>query len=190
MTGRDTGERHRVSTPLELLFDLTLAIAFGQAGAQMAKLLEHGHDLHAMVAFVFAVFAISWAWINYTWQASAFDNDGVFFRVATLIQMVGVLVIALGLPQLFHSIDAGREIDTRVVVGGYVVMRLGIIAVWIRAARHDAARRGPALTYAALWRPWSQRVAGQALSAPPAASCSAICRWMSSMSSSRTAVIT
>lgn len=39
MTGRDPSEPHRASTPLELLFDLTLAIAFGQAGAQMAHML-------------------------------------------------------------------------------------------------------------------------------------------------------
>jgi low temperature requirement protein LtrA len=150
MTGRDPSEQHRASTPLELLFDLTLAIAFSQAGAQMAHLLQAGHFANAIAAFMFAVFAVSWAWINYSWLASAFDNDDVFFRVATMVQMVGVLVIALGLPQLFHSIDLGHHIDTSVVVGGYVVMRLAIIALWLRIARHDAAQRRTALRYAVL----------------------------------------
>lgn len=150
MTGRDTGEQHRAATPLELLFDLTLVIAFSQAGVQMAHLLELGHFGPAIAAFMFGVFAVSWAWINYSWLASAFDNDDVFFRVATMVQMVGVLVIALGLPQLFRSIDEGHHADTSVVVGGYVVMRLAIIALWLRAARHNPDLRRTAYLYAGL----------------------------------------
>ncbi len=43
MTGRDPGERHRAATPLELLYDLTLVVAFGVAGAQSAHALAAGH---------------------------------------------------------------------------------------------------------------------------------------------------
>ncbi|NYJ32695.1 low temperature requirement protein A [Nocardiopsis aegyptia] len=150
MAGRDPGEAHRGATPLELLYDLTLVVAFSQAGTQMAHLLELGHYAPAIGAFSLAVFAISWAWINYSWLASAFDNNDAFFRVATMVQMVGVLVIALGLPQLFHSIDEGLHVDNGVVVAGYVIMRLSTIALWLRAARHDPARRRCALTYAVL----------------------------------------
>lgn len=150
MTGRDPHESNRTATPLELLFDLTLVVAFSQAGTQMAHVLAAGHFAHAIAAFAFAVFAVSWAWVNYSWLASAFDNDDVFFRIATLVQMVGVLVIALGLPQLFHSIDLGRHIDTRVVVAGYVIMRLATIALWMRAARHDETQRITARAYATL----------------------------------------
>jgi hypothetical protein len=32
MSGRDPDELHRVSTPLELLYDLTFAVAFAVAG--------------------------------------------------------------------------------------------------------------------------------------------------------------
>ena len=150
MTGRDPDESHRAATPLELFFDLTLVVAFSQAGAQMAHLLELGHFAPAIGAFTFAVFAICMAWINYSWLASAFDNDDVFFRLATMVQMIGVLVLALGLPPLFHSIDEGDHADNSVVVAGYVIMRLAVIALWLRAARHDPLRRRPALTYAAL----------------------------------------
>lgn len=150
MTGRDPDESHRTSTPLELLFDLTLAVAFSQAGVQMAHLLGEGHVVSAVGAFAFAVFAVSWAWINYSWQASAFDNDDVVFRIATMVQMAGVLVIALGLPQLFRSMDEGLHADTSVVVGGYVVMRLAVIGLWLRAARDDPSRRRVALSYAVL----------------------------------------
>jgi low temperature requirement protein LtrA len=150
MTSRDPGEPHRTSTPLELLFDLTLVVAFSQAGTQMAQLLELGHFGPAIGAFGFSVFAICWAWINYSWLASAFDNDDVFFRVATMVQMVGVLILALGLPQMFSSIDEGAHVDNSVVVAGYVVMRVAMIALWLRIARHDESQRRNALTYALL----------------------------------------
>lgn len=149
MVGRDPDEPHRGATPLELLFDLTFVVAFSQAGAQTAHLLELGHWAPAIGGFAFAVFAIWWAWINYSWLASAYDNDDVFFRVATMIEMLGVLVLALGLPDLFHSLDEGEHVDNGVVVAGYVVMRIATVALWLRIASHDAARRRTALTYAA-----------------------------------------
>ena len=95
MTGRDPDEAHRSSTPLELLFDLMFVVAFSQAGSQTAHLLELGHWGPAIGGFAFAVFAIWWAWLNYSWLASAYDNDDVFFRVATMVEMLGVLVLAL-----------------------------------------------------------------------------------------------
>ena len=148
MTGRDPNEAHRSATPLELLFDLTFVVAFSAAGAQTAHLLELGHWMPAIGGFLFAVFAIWWAWINYSWLASAYDNDDIFFRVATMVEMLGVLVLALGLPDLFHSLDEGEHVDNGVVVAGYVVMRVATIALWLRVAKHDAARRRTAFTYA------------------------------------------
>jgi len=147
MVGRDPDEAHRAATPLELLFDLTFVVAFSQAGVQTAQLLELGHWGPAIGGFAFAVFTIWWAWINCSWLASAYDNDDIFFRVATMVEMLGVLVLALGLPALFTSLDEGEHIDNGVVVAGYVVMRVATIALWLRAARHDPAHRRTALTY-------------------------------------------
>ena len=94
------------------------------------------------------MFAICLAWINYSWLASAYDTDDVFFRVATMMQMLGVLVLALGLPDAFESIDEGEHLDNGVMVAGYVIMRVATIALWLRIARHDPAHRRSALTYA------------------------------------------
>ncbi|UOE44640.1 low temperature requirement protein A [Agromyces larvae] len=151
MSGRDPGEPHRASTPLELLFDLTFVVAFSQAGSQAAHLLELGHWAPAIGAFSFAVFAIAWAWINYSWLASAYDNDDVWFRLATMLAMVGVLVLALGIPPLFASIDAGVHVDNGLVVAGYVIMRTATIALWLRVAHDDPAHRATALTYAVVY---------------------------------------
>lgn len=148
MTGRDPGEAHRAATPLELLFDLTFVIAFGQAGDELAHVLAAGEVAAGIGAFVFAMFAICWAWINFSWFASAYDTDDWFYRVTTLVQMVGVIVLALGLPTLFASVEHGGSLLIGGVVAGYVVMRIGLVAQWLRAAVQDRARRRVALGYA------------------------------------------
>ena len=148
MTGRDPHEVHRAATPLELLFDLVFVVAFSQIGSQTAHYLELGHVSTALTGFAFTTFAVTWAWINYSWLASAYDTDDIFFRVATLVVMVGVLIVALGVPDVFHSIEEGHHLDNTVVVAGYVVMRVATVALWIRVARHDEARRKTAIAYA------------------------------------------
>jgi low temperature requirement protein LtrA len=149
MTGRDPAERHRAATPLELFFDLVFVVAFGAVADELAHYLAEGHVGSALLAFAFMVFAVSWAWINYSWFASAFDTDDWFFRLMTMVQMVGVLVLTLGAPDVFASIDAGGVLDNRVVVAGYVIMRLGMVALWLRVAVQSPEHRRAALTYAA-----------------------------------------
>ncbi|MEI3849742.1 MULTISPECIES: low temperature requirement protein A [unclassified Microbacterium] len=147
MTGRDPHEAHRAATPLELLFDLVFVVAFSQIGSQTAHQLELGHLPTALVGFAFTTFAVTWAWINYSWLASAYDNDDLFFRLATMVVMIGVLVVALGVPPVFHSLEEGRIFDNTVMVAGYVVMRLATVALWARVAMHDEARRRTAIAY-------------------------------------------
>jgi low temperature requirement protein LtrA len=147
MGGRDPGEPHRVATPLELLFDLTFVVAFGVAAEQFAHLLAEGHVASGLTGFAFAMFGVCWAWINFSWFASAYDTDDWPFRVATMVQMVGVLVFSLGLPEFFRSIDEGHRVDNRVMVAGYVVMRVAMVFQWYRAATQDPARRSACLTY-------------------------------------------
>jgi low temperature requirement protein LtrA len=148
MVGRDPGERHRGATPLELFFDLALVVAFAQAGNETAHLIAEGHLTSAIVAFAFVMFAVCWAWINFSWFASAFDTDDWFYRVTTMVQMVGVLILALGIPAVFESIDHGRPLDNGVVVAGYIVMRAAMLAQWLRVAVADPAHRRVALGYA------------------------------------------
>ena len=146
-SGRDPNEAHRAATPLELLFDLTFVVAFGTAGNELARYLADGHIRPGILGFVFATFAVSWAWINYSWFASAYDTDDWVFRLATMVQMVGVIVLALGLQQAFASIARGDVLDNGVMVAGYVVMRVPMVFLWAQAARDDPPRRPAALAY-------------------------------------------
>src|SRR5262245_42579153 len=105
MGGRDRHESHRVATPLELLFDLTFVISFGVAASQLAHALAAGHYSTAFIGFGLASFGICWAWTNFTWFASAYDTDDWIFRLCTMVQMIGVLVLAVGMPQMFASLE-------------------------------------------------------------------------------------
>jgi low temperature requirement protein LtrA len=148
MGGRDRHEAHRAATPLELLFDLTFVISFGHAASQFAHALAEGHYATAGLGFGLASFAICWAWTNFTWFASAYDTDDWIFRVVTMVQMIGVLVLAIGVQPMFASIEHGDHLDISVMVLGYVIMRLALVFEWLRAATQDAARRRACLTYA------------------------------------------
>ena len=148
MTGRDPNESHRTASPLELLFDLAFVVAFGAAGNELAHYLAEGHIGTGIGGFAFVMFASAWAWINFSWFASAYDTDDWFYRLCTMVQMTGVVVLVLGIPRLFHSIDEGQYLDNGMLVAGYVVMRVAMIAQWLRAARQDPSRHRTVLTYA------------------------------------------
>jgi len=147
MTGRDPHEQHRAASPLELLFDLSFVIAIGVASGQFAHAVAAGHIAAALLGFAFAMYAICWAWINFSWFASAYDTDDWIYRLTTMVQIIGVVVLALGLPALFASIEEGEHLDNKIMVIGYVVMRVALVAQWLRAAKSDPDRRASALTY-------------------------------------------
>jgi low temperature requirement protein LtrA len=146
-SGRDPDEAHRASTPLELLYDLTIVVAFGTAADELAHFIAGDHVPAGVAGFVFASFAVSWAWLNYSWFASAYDTDDWVFRLATMVQMVGVIVLSLGLPQMFESLDRGGTLDNRVMVGGYVIMRVALVFLWWQVSRQDPERRRTARSY-------------------------------------------
>ncbi|MDW7493549.1 low temperature requirement protein A, partial [Klebsiella pneumoniae] len=72
-----------------------------------------------------------WAWMNFSWFASAYDNDDALYRCLTFVQIVGSLVMAAGIPDVFHS----QDFD--IIIVGYVIMRLALVTQWLRAAKHD-----------------------------------------------------
>jgi low temperature requirement protein LtrA len=142
MVARDPKEPHRAATPLELLFDLCFVVGIAQAAAQLHHAIAGAHVAHGLIGFLTAFFAIWWAWMNLTWFASAFDVDDVPYRLLVLGQIAGVLVLAAGVPRAFEAGDFG------VITVGYAIVRIPMIALWIRAARSDPSSRATALRYA------------------------------------------
>jgi low temperature requirement protein LtrA len=148
MQGRDPHEHHRVATSLELLFDLTFVIAFAEAGNAFAHLVMEGHVGAALLGFGFCTFSVCWAWVNFTWFASAYDTDDWVYRITTMVQMLGALVLAMGVPAVFASFDAGGHVDNATMVLGYIIMRVAMLVQWLRAAKQDPQRRATCYGYA------------------------------------------
>ena len=99
-------------------------------------------------AYAFAIFAITWAWLNFTWFASAYGNDDALFRVATVVQMVGVVILTFGLPVSFQNAADGESPNNRLLVVGYLIMRVPLVVLWLRAAREDPGNRRTSIAYA------------------------------------------
>jgi low temperature requirement protein LtrA len=141
MVGREPHESGRVATPLELLFDLVFVVAIASNAAELHHGFSYGHPETA-VGFTMTFFAIWWAWMNYTWFASAYDNDDVVFRLLSFVIMTGALFLAAGVPDIFAD---GQSVT---VVVGYAIMRLGMVGLWIRAGLGHTERRTTAFGYA------------------------------------------
>lgn len=152
MQPRDPAQPHRTASTLELFFDLVFVVAVSIASAQLHHALGEGDFVHGITSYAMVFFAIWWAWMNFTWFATSFDTDDWLYRVTTIVQMGGVLVLAAGVPAAFeHG-------DFTVPVIGYIVMRVAMIAQWLRASRGagelKAATRRYALGIAAVQVLW------------------------------------
>jgi len=142
MRSRSPEEAYRAATPLELFFDLVFVVAVAQAGSGLHHGLAEAPAAGVVIRYALVFFGIWWAWMNFTWFASAYDTDDVPYRLAVFVQLTGALIMAAGVPAAF---DEGNFAIGTI---GYVVMRLPLVAQWLRAARSDPARRACAYRYA------------------------------------------
>lgn len=142
MLPRDPAQPHRTASTLELFFDLVFVVAVSIASAQLHHALSHGDFVHGITSYAMVFFAVWWAWMNFTWFATSFDTDDWLYRVTTIVQMGGVLVLAAGIPAAFeHG-------DFTVPVIGYIVMRVAMIAQWLRASRGAGELKAATRRYA------------------------------------------
>jgi low temperature requirement protein LtrA len=142
MKPRSPDEPHRAATPLELFFDLVFVVAVASAASALHHGIAEGHATEALVSYGMVFFGIWWAWMNFTWFASSYDTDDIPYRLLVFVQMTGALIVASGVEAVFN------EQDLTIPVIGYIVMRIGSIAQWLRAAVSDPEHRPAALRYA------------------------------------------
>ncbi|WP_202872200.1 low temperature requirement protein A [Kribbella soli] len=142
MRPRDPHEPGRTASSLELFFDLVFVVAVSVAAAQLHHALSEKHIADGVMSYAMVFFAVWWAWMNFTWFATSFATDDWLYRVLTIVQMSGVLVVAAGIEPVF------ADHDFTVVVFGYVVMRVAMIAQWLRASRSAGESRQVTLRYA------------------------------------------
>jgi low temperature requirement protein LtrA len=141
MVPRNPEEQHRAATTLELLYDLCFVVAIAFAASSLHHSINHGHALDGLISFTLVFFAIWWAWVNFTWFASAFDTDDVPYRLKVLVQMTGLMIISAGVPRAFE------QQDWSYITLGYSIMRIGLIAQWLRVAKSVKPYRKVALCY-------------------------------------------
>jgi low temperature requirement protein LtrA len=143
MVARPPDQEHRSATALELFFDLCFVVAVAQAASALHHEVAEDHVGDGVLGYATVFFAIWWAWMNFTWFASAYDTDDIPYRLTTLVQIAGALILAAGVP------DAMDGSNFAVITLGYVVMRLAMVTQWLRAASSDRQHRRSSLRFAA-----------------------------------------
>ena len=141
LVARDPEEPHRTATTLELFFDLVSVVAIAAASTSMHHAVAEGHTLEGLLYFAVGFFAIWWVWVNFTWFASAYDNQDAPFTISVFVMMFGALLMAVGIPGLFET----GQIPSGFI--GWVIMRLAMAGLWWRAKRGDSERAETARRY-------------------------------------------
>jgi low temperature requirement protein LtrA len=142
MRGRDPDEPTRAATPLELFFDLVIVVAVAVAASSLHHGIAEDHIFASILGYVMTFAAIWWAWMGFTWFATSYDTDDVPYRIAVFVQMAGAIIMAAGIGRAF---DGG---DWSLVLVGYIVMRVALVSLWLRAAHDDPAHRSQNLRWA------------------------------------------
>ena len=129
---RDVDAGERTSTWLELFFDL----CFVAAVAALANGLHADPSLDGLWHFSLLFVPVWWAWMEFTWFATAWDNDDLFHRLTILAAMLLVIVLAAGIPDVLHGTD------DRQFVLAYAAMQGLLIVMFLRVWPHagDAHR--------------------------------------------------
>src|SRR5215210_4821657 len=135
---RDPTEEHRTSTWLELFFDLCFVVAV----AALARGLHDDPTFGSILRFLGLFVPVWWAWMGFTWYATAFDNDDVLYRVTLLGAMLCILWLAASIHGLYKG-------ETTSFVLAYVVMKLLLVGLYARARRDATDVRRFAGVYAA-----------------------------------------
>ena len=155
MRPRDPGEEGRAASSLELFFDLVFVIAVSIAASHLHDTVTAGHLGEGLAKYLMIFFAIWWAWMNFTWFATSFDTDDWLYRVMTIVQMGGVLILAAGIGPVF------ADENFLILIIGYILMRVVMIAQWLRASLHAGRARRATVIYACgigivqvLWVAW------------------------------------
>lgn len=142
LIARDPREGHRAATQLELFFDLVTVVAIASVTVTLHHAISEGHGPEMLLNFIALFAVIWWAWMNFTWFASAFDNGDALFILLTMVVMSGAAVFAGGVESITTSLDFSYALV------GWIIMRIGMIALWLRAARSNPDYRRSAVRYA------------------------------------------
>jgi low temperature requirement protein LtrA len=131
------GTQEAAVTPLELFFDLVFVFALTQVTAYMA----HELSWHGLIRGVLIVVLLWWAWTGYAWLANVVSAEQAQVKVAMLVSMVAMFVMALCIPEAFHD-GPGGLFGPIVLAFCYLVFRLmHLILFWLVSEGDPGLRR-------------------------------------------------
>ena len=126
----------RHATWLELFCDLVFVVAVSQLGRRLSS----GVSADGYLQYVGLFLPVWWAWVGHTVYASRFDTDDVVHRAATFVLMLAAAAMAVFATSAYET--AGRGF-----AGAYVVARLVVVLLYVRAWRHVPEARTVARLY-------------------------------------------
>ena len=132
---RSTDESHRVTT-LELFFDLVFVFALTQVTALMAddptaRGLGRGLVLLALLWF---------GWTSYAWLGNQAQADEGLLRLAMVVTMGALFVVALTIPESFVD-GPGGLFGPFVLAACYATVRIAHLGIYLVAAGDDSGLR-------------------------------------------------
>ena len=146
--GRDAVRRHRLRarvvpsdeghgvTPIELFFDLVFVFAITQVTAFMAEELGWRSALRGLVLLGL----LWWAWCSYAWLGNQAHADEGVVRVAVIVAMAAMYLVALAIPEAWG--DEGGGLSAPIVLAvAWGVVRTVHLAVYAVAAGADVGLR-------------------------------------------------
>lgn len=133
----DSNERERHASWLELFFDLVFVLAV----AQVAHVLNEHSDFAGTLKFLALFVPVWWSWVGFTFYADRFETDEAIYRVLTFTAMLAVAALSLNLETAFSAAGDAPFIFC------YVLVRVVLIALYVRAAYHVPLARALCLQY-------------------------------------------
>jgi low temperature requirement protein LtrA len=115
------------ATTLELFFDLVFVFALTQVTALMADDTT-GRGLTRGVLLIAVVW---WCWVGYSWLSNVVKADEGWARVAMLVAMASMFLLALAIPESFVDLPGGLPGPTVFAIGYLVLRTAHLVLFWI-----------------------------------------------------------
>jgi len=124
-------------TPLELFFDLVFVYALTQTTALMASNVS----VEGLARGFVVLALVWWCWVGYSWLGNQAQADEGIVRVAFIVVMMAMFVLALTIPETWGDLPGGLEAPV-VFALCYLVIRVAHLGLyWIAAAGDTGLRR-------------------------------------------------
>ena len=134
---------HATVNPLELFFDLVFVFALTQVTAFMADNLSW----HGLLRGVLIIGLLWWAWTGYAWLANVASADEPEIKLALLVSMSAMFILALTIPEAFDDAEGGLN-GPIVLAVCYLLVRVCHFGIFMIVAQEDDGLRAQLVRFA------------------------------------------